>query len=148
MEVAIGGTGKRATINSYMYADAVAIAKIASLAGKTEIAQQFREKAERIKTLVQTKLWDPQAQFFKVLPRDKDSLVDVRELHGYTPWYANLPDDGLRAGLEADHGPAGLLRPLRPHNRRAEASGISTLLRGTRVPVERAELAVRDEPSR
>jgi len=92
MEVSIGGNGKRATINSYMYGDAVAIAKIASLAGRQETASRFRERAGRIKTLVQTKLWDPEAQFFKTLPRDKENLVDVRELHGYTPWYFNLPE--------------------------------------------------------
>lgn len=114
MEVAVGGTGKRATINTYMYADAVAIAKIASIAGKPEVAQRFREKAERIKTLVQTKLWDPQAQFFKVLPRDKDSLVDVRELHGYTPWYANLPDAGYEQAWKQIMDPQGFYAPFGP----------------------------------
>lgn len=93
MEVSIGGSGKRPTINSYMYGDAVAIAKIASLANRKDIAQQFREKAWNIKTLVQTKLWDGKAKFFKTLPRKAQTLVDVRELHGYTPWYFNLPDD-------------------------------------------------------
>jgi predicted GH43/DUF377 family glycosyl hydrolase len=114
MEVAIGGTGKRATINTYMYADAVAIAKIAALVGKPEIAQRFREKAERIKTLVQTKLWDPQAEFFKVLPRDKDNLVDVRELHGYTPWYANLPDAGYEQAWKQIMDPQGFYAPYGP----------------------------------
>ena len=34
-------------------------------------------------------------EFFKVLPRDDQAkLVDVRELHGYTPWYFNLPEPG------------------------------------------------------
>jgi len=92
MEVSIGGSGKRATINSYMYGDAVAIAKIALLAGRQDIAEQFREKARKIKILVQTRLWDDKAKFFKTLPRKGRTLVDVRELHGYTPWYFNLPD--------------------------------------------------------
>ena len=94
MEVSIGGSGKRATINSYMYGDAVAIAKIALLAGRKNIAEQFQEKARNLKTLVQTRLWDDKAKFFKTLPRDAETLVDVRELHGYTPWYFNLPDAG------------------------------------------------------
>ena len=93
MEVSIGGSGKRPTINSYMYGDAVAIAKIASLANRKDIAQQFREKARKVKALVQTKLWDEKAKFFKTLPRKAQTLVDVRELHGYTPWYFNMPDD-------------------------------------------------------
>jgi len=114
MEVSIGGSGKRATINSYMYADAVAIARIATLAGRPEVARRFREKAERIKTLVQTKLWDARAQFFKVLPREKDSLVDVRELHGYTPWYANLPDKGYEQAWKQIMDPQGFYAPYGP----------------------------------
>ena len=37
------------------------------------------------------KLWDNEAKFFKVLLQgtNKD-LTDVRELHGFTPWYFNL----------------------------------------------------------
>jgi len=114
MEVSVGGSGKRATINSYMYGDAAAIAKIASLAGRQDIADRFQQKAERIKALVQTRLWDREARFFKTLPRDKDRLADVRELHGYSPWYFNLPDRGHedawkqlmdRQGFYAPYGP-------------------------------------------
>ncbi|MCF7731443.1 MAG: hypothetical protein K9N23_07140 [Akkermansiaceae bacterium] len=100
MEVSIGGNGhrgegKRATINSYMYGDALAIAAIAERAGKPQIVKEYRGKAERIKRLVLAKLWDDEAKFFKVLPRGEQAgLVDVRELHGFTPWYFNLPDKG------------------------------------------------------
>ncbi len=93
MEVSIGGSGYRATINSYMYGDAVAIANIAKLAGKQDIAEQYLSKAAEIKKLVEEKLWDSRAQFFKVLPRGENAvLAEVREEHGYTPWYFNLPD--------------------------------------------------------
>jgi len=98
MEVSIGGSGKRATINSYMYGDATAISKIAQLAGRADIAGEYKSKAQKIKLLVQRKLWDDEAKFFKTLSRDKDTRVDVRELHGYTPWYFNLPEPG--AGYE------------------------------------------------
>jgi hypothetical protein len=94
MEVSIGGSGKRATINSYMYGDAVAIAKIAGLADEKELATNYQAKVEKIKKLVQAKLWDREAKFFKTLPRKAEQLVDVRELHGYVPWYFNLPDAG------------------------------------------------------
>ncbi|MGB2808254.1 MAG: glycosyl hydrolase family 65 protein [Sedimentisphaerales bacterium] len=94
MEVSIGGSGKRATINSYMYGDAVAIAKIAGLSDKKELASSYQAQAEKIKKLVQAKLWDGEVKFFKTLPRKTDKLVDVRELHGYVPWYFNLPDMG------------------------------------------------------
>jgi len=94
MEVSIGGSGKRPTINSYMYGDAIAIAKIAALPGRQAIVEEFQAKAENLKNLVQTKLWDENAKFFKTLPRKGTELVSVRELHGYTPWYFNLPDVG------------------------------------------------------
>ena len=95
MECSIGGSGFRATINSYMFGEAVAIARIATLAGRKDVAGKFVTKAKEIKNLVQTKLWDSDAQFFKVLPQGENKqLADVRELHGYTPWYFNLPDKG------------------------------------------------------
>jgi len=100
MEVSIGGSGhrgqgKRATINSYMFGDALAIAAIAGRAGNEGVAKEDRGKAARIKRLVLERLWDDKAKFFKVLPRgDEAALVDVRELHGFTPWYFNLPDEG------------------------------------------------------
>jgi hypothetical protein len=101
MEVSIGGSycergaGKRATINSYMYGDALAIAAIADRSNRPEIAKEYRAKAARIKQLVLEKLWDEDARFFKVLPRGENrQLVDVREQHGFTPWYFQLPPKG------------------------------------------------------
>jgi len=100
MEVSIGGQGhqgqgKRPTLNSYMFGDAKAIASIAGHAGRGDLAATYRKKATRLKQLVQEKLWDDEAKFFKVLPRGEDAeLVDVRELHGFTPWYFNLPEPG------------------------------------------------------
>lgn len=69
MEVSLGGDGYRATINTYMFGDAVAIAGIATLAKQPELAVKFRAKAAEIKGLVQEQLWDADAQFFKVAPR-------------------------------------------------------------------------------
>lgn len=100
MEVSIGGQGhrgqgKRPTINSYMYGDAKAIAVIAAKAGKTELAERFTAKANKLRHLVLDMLWDEEASFFKVLPRGENAtLVDVREQHGYTPWYFHLPPPG------------------------------------------------------
>lgn len=94
MEVSIGASGTRATINSYLYGDARAIAAIARMAGDQALAQQYDAKAKRIKTLVQERLWDPQDRFFKVIPFAAEEHADVREQHGYTPWYFNLPEPG------------------------------------------------------
>ena len=93
MEMSVCGSGYRATINSYMYGDALAIAAIALLSGDKDLADQYSEKAKKIKQAVENQLWDNQAEFFKVLPQDTNArLCTSRELHGYTPWYFNLPD--------------------------------------------------------
>ena len=116
-EMSIGGSGLRATINSYMYGDAVAIARIAELAGKADLAAQYREKSARLKRLVQERLWDPEAQFFKVLPRVEGArFADVRELHGFTPWYFNLPGPGKGYEVAWKHlmDPQGFYAPFGP----------------------------------
>ncbi len=94
MEVSIGGSGYRATINSYMYGDAIAISKMATLIGKKDIAAQFIQKAAAIKNNVLATLWDDAASFFKVLPRTEGAVLsNARELHGYTPWYVGMPEN-------------------------------------------------------
>ena len=115
MEVSIGGSGYRATINSYMYGDAVAIARIATMAGRSDVASEYRAKAKDIKQLVQTQLWDDKAQFFKVMNRDR-KLADVREQHGFTPWYFNLPDKnkGYEAAWSQLMDPQGFHAPYGP----------------------------------
>ena len=115
MEVSIGGSGCRATINSYMYGDAVALAKIAELAGRDDPAKEYGRKAARTKQLVQTKLWDADAKFYKTLPRGRGKgRVDVRELHGYTPWYFHLPDPGQEVAWKQLMDPKGFFAPYGP----------------------------------
>jgi hypothetical protein len=114
MEMSIGGNGYRATINSYQYGDATAISRIATLAGQPGLAMQYREKATRLKRLVCERLWDQAAQFFKVLPMDQDRLAEVRELHGYTPWYFNLPDANQSAAWRQLMDPQGFYAPFGP----------------------------------
>ena len=92
MEVSVGGSGKRATINSYMVGDARAIADIAMMTGNTELSVKYIDKSATLKYLLLSKLWDNKSEFFKTLPRESSNLVDVRELHGYTPWYFSIPE--------------------------------------------------------
>jgi hypothetical protein len=44
--------GFRATINSYLYGDALAIAHLADLAGQDDVAREYRAKAAKLKQLV------------------------------------------------------------------------------------------------
>ena len=120
MEVSISGVlhprhqGLRATINSYQYGDALAIAQIADLAGQADVAREYRDTAAKLKQLVLAKLWDADAQFFKVLPRGKEVLSDARELHGFTPWYFNLPDAEQSVAWKQLMDPQGFYAPFGP----------------------------------
>ena len=132
MEMAIGGDGFRPTINSYMYGDALAIAEIAKLAGKTDISQEYKAKALEIKHQVQAKLWDNDAKFFKVLRPHKNQLEKVRELHGYTPWYFNLPDKnkGYEAAWEQLMDAKGFYAPYGPTSAEQRHPGFQISYRG------------------
>jgi hypothetical protein len=100
MEESISGsrTAKniRPTINSYMFANARAIAEIAQLAQKPKLAAEFSAKATQLKRLTQDNLWDANANFFKVLvasgPSNSYSFSTAREAIGFIPWMFNLPD--------------------------------------------------------
>ena len=89
----------RATINSYQYGDALAIASIADWTDEKGVSSLFMGKAASIKGKLQHLLWDDSADFFKVLQRkmidsgsnSNSQLCTARELHGYTPWFFNLP---------------------------------------------------------
>jgi hypothetical protein len=104
MEESISGsrTAKniRPTINTYMFANARAIAEIANLANKPKLAKEFTTKANDLKRLTQQNLWDTNANFFKVLIATTNPASgsvtytpsSVREAIGYVPWMFNLPD--------------------------------------------------------
>ncbi len=86
--------GFRVATNSYMYANALALSKIAELAGEENIQQKYLDKAVQLKLLIQEHLWDENAQFFKssIDQSASPTLSDAKELTGYIPWYFNIPD--------------------------------------------------------
>jgi hypothetical protein len=96
MESSISGGRRvkniRPSINSYMYGNAKAIAEIATMAGRDAVAREYREKAARLKDLVERRLWNRDAAFFETRT-ESGEFVPVRENIGYTPWYFDLPAD-------------------------------------------------------
>jgi hypothetical protein len=115
MEYSLGGSGYRPTINSYQYGDAIAIARTAELAGRPDLAEKYRRKATEIKRLVQGRLWDADAQFFKTLPRGEGTeLADVREEVGFVPWYFSLPDPGYESAWKQLNDPRGFSASFGP----------------------------------
>ena len=115
MEYSIGGSGYRPTINSYQFGDAAAIARIATRAGRTDLVERFQREADKLRLLVETKLWDPRAQFYKTLPRGAArELVEVREQIGFVPWYFNLPAPGHEMAWKQLVDPQGFAAPFGP----------------------------------
>jgi hypothetical protein len=117
MEESISGSrtnkNARPTINTYMFANARAIAAIARLAGKKELAQEFDGKAAELKRLTQQILWNPDAKFFEVW-RDDGKFSGAREEIGFIPWCFELPDadKGYEAAWAQLTDPQGFCAPF------------------------------------
>ncbi|MBN1803671.1 MAG: hypothetical protein JW837_00330 [Sedimentisphaerales bacterium] len=124
MEESISGSRRdknaRPPLNSYMYANAVAISKVAQLAGKKAIADKYAQKAERLKSLIHQLMWDNKTKFFKVR-HPNGELADVREEIGFIPWYFNLPESGYEQAWlqlidsEGFRAPTGITTAERRH---------------------------------
>lgn len=116
MEYSISGTseelvcqkGIRPTLNSYMAANAYAIACIAKKAGRQDIFEEYTKKYEEIKFKITELLWD--GEFYKSLHGDDvDNLPTIDELSpmrnakeviGYIPWAYKLAPEGFDKAFE------------------------------------------------
>lgn len=111
MEYSISGTdakegtlpGIRPTLNSYMCADAWAIAKFAARSGNKELEKKYKEKHERLKTLINEHLYKDgfyRAFSFKKENRDASAaemtahpaIIPPKELIGYIPYMFGIPE--------------------------------------------------------
>lgn len=126
-EYSISGSGLRPTLNSYMYADAMSISKIATRLEEKQLAYEFKEKADKLKQLVQSKIWDAEDQFFCAIPLEKktdkvktfehqqiEPNRHVRELYGYFPWRFKLPDNGYEDAWKQILNDEGFFAPYGP----------------------------------
>ena len=99
MEEQISGGRKvknrRPTINSYMFANARAISKLARVIDNTPLAETYAAQSDALKSLVLDSLWSSEAQFFETR-KETGEFAGVREAIGFIPWYMNL------AGYEQD----------------------------------------------
>ena len=121
MEYSISGPGLRPTLNSYAWADAVAIHRLAKMAGSDALAAKYASKAEEIKRLTDKLLWSN--GFYRTIPLEEKEAADfcarpetddahhVRELVGFVPWYFNLPNNGRDTVFSALQSPDGFLAP-------------------------------------
>jgi hypothetical protein len=141
-----------------VYGDAVAIAKMAALAGRTDIQAEFEQKAAAIKTAVDRLLWD--TDFYKVIPaeetenpafKDRPAVPEAhnaREQLGYIPWYFGLPDAGREtcfSRLFDENGfqaPYGITTAERAHPRFMEPHGHACLWNGPVWPFATSQTLV------
>ncbi|CAN5503522.1 hypothetical protein BH10PSE4_BH10PSE4_14830 [soil metagenome] len=117
-----GGHAFRPSINSYMYANARAISRLAALTGDQVAAADYAARAEDLKVQVQRSLWSKDFVHFIDRYRVNNDHVKYweqirgRELVGYLPWTFGLPDDDPAYAQAWKHaidpkalaGPAGL----------------------------------------
>lgn len=116
------GDAFRPTINSFMFANALAISRLATLAGDTNTAISFGAKADAIRDSVETNLWNDNLQHFVDRYKADNNYVHYwdfirgRELAGYVPWAFELPDQDPKYNAAWTHllatnefaGPYGL----------------------------------------
>ncbi len=114
MEESISGSrtqkNVRPTITSYMAANAHAIAYIARLAGRTDVARRFDTKTNELREKLNAELWDPAASFFKVRFED-GSFSTAREEIGFIPWMFNLAEAEKAVAWREIKDQAGFLAP-------------------------------------
>jgi hypothetical protein len=133
-DIVRGGPGYRPTLNSYLWADALALARIARLARNETKADNYEKLAASVKSAMHKRLWDPKRQFFFHASRRDEtahghtvkalSLTHQtgkfagsehgRELYGYVPWQFNLPDRGYESAWRFLSDPANFAAPFGP----------------------------------
>lgn len=96
MEYSISGDGFRTTLNSYMYADGLALAKFAKRNGNNEDAENFENEAHTLCDKINSELWNDDIGMY-VTRSEKNGIQNVRELVGYIPWIYGIPTEGRDA---------------------------------------------------
>lgn len=95
-----GGDSFRPSVNSYMFANARAIAKLSEMKGDIATAREYAGRAEAIQQRVLQDLWSEKLEHFVDRYHVSNEHVKywdpirARELVGYLPWMFDLvPDD-------------------------------------------------------
>lgn len=117
-----GGDAFRPSINSYMFANARAISRLAALKGDGQTARDYAGRAKALKTQVEQALWNDGFGHFVDRYKVDNAYVHYwqpirgRELVGYLPWAFGLASDTPERAKAWRHllspsqlsGPAGL----------------------------------------
>jgi hypothetical protein len=94
-----------------MAANARAIAAVAELAHRPDLAAEFRDKFQQLRSRILQNLWDPKAKFFKVR-LESGELADAREAIGFLPWTFNLAMSEQAEAWRQMNDPRGFWAPF------------------------------------
>lgn len=91
------GDSFRPTLNSYLYADHLAVSRIAAFRGDAATARTHAATAAALKQRVQAALWNPgfghfMDRFSSRYPERYFQFASGPELAGFVPWAFDLPD--------------------------------------------------------
>ena len=101
----------RPTINSYMVGNALAIAEMARLTGDQKAVALYEAKADTIKNLMDTILWNPEMGFYETL-REDGNYAGVREEIGFIPWFFGIPGNEKTMAWNQTKDEDGFLAPF------------------------------------
>ena len=93
MEFSISGDGYRPTINSYMYADKLALSEFSKYLGKTKSAEEYLREADLLRKRINELLWNEANEMYGVVS-DDGIMQSVKEQIGYIPWIYGIPKKG------------------------------------------------------
>ncbi len=100
-EYSISGHGLRATLNSYQYVNALAIARLLRKKGEIAKAEKYEKEAAELKKRFNELLWDEKLGFYRTIPQKSvdsepyfNELHYVRELWDYIPWLYGTATEG------------------------------------------------------
>ncbi len=101
----------RPTINSYMYGNALAIAKMYELDGNKQKEQLFLDKATKLKKLINEQTWDSEDLFYETIQEKTGEFAKAREAIGYIPWYFHIAPEEYSIAWEQLNDESGFLAP-------------------------------------
>jgi hypothetical protein len=80
----------RVDLTAYNYGNAVAVARIYRLLGKSDQARECEALAAKISRAVTSRMWRPEKRFFYSLRADDGAVADVKEVIGVYPFYFGM----------------------------------------------------------
>ncbi|GME25418.1 uncharacterized protein K452DRAFT_262464 [Neofusicoccum parvum] len=111
----LGPETYRPSHNSYMVANARAIAEVARLAGNTPVASEWAARAAKLEQDMHDLLWDADQNYWIDVVWQTNLRITGRELIGFFPYRFDIEntDDAIR-GLEATLDAEGFLTEFGP----------------------------------